>query len=466
MMTTDAFERRLPDLLHELGQADASELVGDVLATTSTTRQRPAWTRLGWWLASRPVISFLPDLSGRRQVLAIAIVLALLALVAIAVVGRRPDLPPSFLTSYRGEFVAKGAFAEDPGFSLDGLSQLPDERVLLLTGGSGPATIWDPESGRFSTTGTPVAQRAGPGVIGLADGRVLFIGGDVAGPDGTPSHSTAEIYDPGLGTFQPTAAMADSRWIFGAATLSDGRILIAGGTEPPGDPLEPLAGAELFDPRTGRFTATGAMNEGRVGPRVVALDDGLALVVGGTTDASREGESMSAEIFDPSTGRFSPVDPPPAIPIDTSGRTYPLGWRGPLVRLPDGRALIAGMACQEVHDMVDGYSAGFGVTPSWIFDPRSRRFTVGPTMPHCVQHAAALPNGQVLLLGWYYRGTGQLGASVRWSGLLDPGTGQVRLTAPPPGGPYLSYLVLRDGRVFTTGETDGETDTQVIYLFE
>jgi hypothetical protein len=398
----------------------------------------------------------------------LAVLLLTLGLLAIAVAGRL-TAPPTFLTSYRGEFVAKGAIAEDPGFHLDGLSQLPDERVLWLTGGSRPATIWDPETGRSSPTGTPVAQRAGPGVIGLADGRVLFVGGDFdPAADGIPSASTAEIYDPGLGTFRPTAPMADSRWIFGAAALSDGRILIAGGTEPPGDPLVPLASAELFDPRTGRFVATGAMNEGRVGPRVVALDGGLALVVGGTTDASPDGESMSAEILDASTGRFSLVDPPPAIPIDSSGRTYPLRWRGPLVRLPDGRALIAGMACQEVHDIVDGYSAGFGVTPSWIFDPGSRRFTVGPTMPHCVQHAAALPNGQVLLLGWYYRGTGTLeadvmtGAPVRWSGLLDPETGQVRLTAPPPGGPYLSYLVLRDGRVFTTGETD----TQVIYLFE
>ena len=51
--------------------------------------------------------------------------------------------------------------------------------------------------------------------------------------------------------------------------------------------------AELFDPATGLFTATGTLNTPRAYPVVVALDDGDALVIGGT---GPNGQSIGSRI--------------------------------------------------------------------------------------------------------------------------------------------------------------------------
>jgi hypothetical protein len=58
----------------------------------------------------------------------------------------------------------------------------------------------------------------------LKDGRVLMAGG-------SPGISSAELYDPKLGTFTPTAnSMTTGRAGHTATLLPDGRVLIAGGT--------------------------------------------------------------------------------------------------------------------------------------------------------------------------------------------------------------------------------------------
>ena len=241
--------------------------------------------------------------------------------------------------------------------------------------------------------------------------------------------------------------MRDSRWIAGVTTLLDGRVLIVGGIQPPGDEFVPLATAEIFDPRTNTFTRTGSMRDARVGPSVVALKGGLALVVAGRGNGDGP-EVASAELYDASTATFTPVGPPPPIPPAAKAFRYPLSIRGPLIRLADGRALIVGLSCQEVHDIVDGESAGRAPGPSWLFDPTTRQFSEGPAMPHCVERAIALPNGEVLATGWYY---GASNDGVRWAGLLDPSTGNVRVIAPPPGAQYMTWLLHPDGRVLVSG---------------
>ena len=81
-----------------------------------------------------------------------------------------------------------------------------------------------------------------------------------------------------------------------AALLADGRVLVAGGNADDG---RVVGTAELYDPATGTWTATGNMTMWRASPSITRLDDGRVLVTGGFSADGR-----SAELYDPSTGKW------------------------------------------------------------------------------------------------------------------------------------------------------------------
>ncbi len=114
--------------------------------------------------------------------------------------------------------------------------------------------------------------------------------------------STAAAQAPGA--FAPTGNMTTARSGHTATLLNNGRVLIAGG-------WQGLASAELYDPVTGTFTATSNMTTGRSGHAAVLLPDGRVLIAGGVGGASVPGGFgaylASAELYDPSTGTFTPA---------------------------------------------------------------------------------------------------------------------------------------------------------------
>jgi N-acetylneuraminic acid mutarotase len=174
---------------------------------------------------------------------------------------------------------------------------LPDGRVLVAGGfdiqgamdanvesmGRGTPEVFDPSSGRWSRTGSMAFPRAGHTATLLTDGRLLVAGGDAV-TDGGP---TAELYDPATGRWTATGSMADPRRDHAATLLPDGRVLVTGGfagsgytvDQPCAGPHEPCS-AEVYDPATGRWTATGSMHADRVGHTATLLPDGTVLVVG------------------------------------------------------------------------------------------------------------------------------------------------------------------------------------------
>ena len=113
--------------------------------------------------------------------------------------------------------------------------------------------------------------------------------------------STAELYDPATGIFTATGGMTTAREEHTATLLDDGKVLITGGQSPVtgSSGLQLTATAEVYDPSTGSFAPTGSMTEARNLHTATLLMDGTVLIAGGGNNSS------TAELYNPSTGSFT-----------------------------------------------------------------------------------------------------------------------------------------------------------------
>jgi len=112
----------------------------------------------------------------------------------------------------------------------------------------------------------------------LSNGKVLVAGG--ISNNGT--NASADLFDPNSGSFAATGNMTEARYYQDASTQTDGTVLITGGSD---DNVRAKSTAEIYDPTAGTFGVTGAMLSPRVWHSSTALPNGKILIIGGA-DAS------------------------------------------------------------------------------------------------------------------------------------------------------------------------------------
>ena len=98
-----------------------------------------------------------------------------------------------------------------------------------------------------------------------------------------------------IGTWSQAGSMATARAEHTATLLPNGKVLVAGGVADNNEAVA-LASAELYDPSTGTWSATGAMTTPRSQHTATLLANGKVLVTGGLLT---DGVTSSAVLYDP-----------------------------------------------------------------------------------------------------------------------------------------------------------------------
>ncbi len=247
------------------------------------------------------------------------------------------------------------------------------------------------------------------------------------------------------------ASMSVSRVFPMLAKLSNGKILVAGGT---GDAsMDELSSAELYDPATNTFASTTTpMAYRRTGMETPAItyEGGKKVLL---TNGRDEGGAITdeAEIYDADTGLFTKSKMPVASREHTA------------VTLKDGRiALVGGV--DDHHDYIQTIRIFHPATKTW--STSAPHFDEG----RVAMTATVLGDGKVFITGGRAR-SGPPGSSVRRflnePNLWDPATDTVQWLARMPTGreqhgahllttgPHAGKVMVFGG--FISGRDDGST---------
>lgn len=139
-----------------------------------------------------------------------------------------------------------------------------------------------PSAGAFAPTGSLTFATRDGAITTLASGLVLVAGGQQQ--EFNSSLRNADVYDPAAKTFTGTGPMGTERAFLTASRLPGGRVLVAGGRGATGI----LSSAEIYDPGSGTFSL--ATNQGFAVPRfdqtATVLPDGRIVATGGSDGTS------------------------------------------------------------------------------------------------------------------------------------------------------------------------------------
>ena len=293
------FDQLLESVLGDSGSKSApADIVEAALVQARDVPQRRphlnALDRRAW---PAPRLSLADPAGARLATVGIVALLALALVAATLFIGSLlTPLPPPL----PGAWIQTSQLntRRDSGVVSFGMAVLPDGRILFI-GGAGPdpasAEVFDPATNTFAPTADQLPTTPGDATaVTLQTGAVLVFG------DGSSA-----TFDPVAGSFAQATPMTADRVFQTTTLLEDGRVLVVGGSGPGG--AATLASAEVYDPDIGSWSQVGSMSTPRQQHVATLLADGRVLITGGTNDSDTGWPALTAEVFDPATGSFSPA---------------------------------------------------------------------------------------------------------------------------------------------------------------
>ncbi len=282
----------------------------------------------------------------------------------------------------------------------------------------------------------------------LANGKLLVVGGISSKFGGTPI-SSAELFDPATGVWSATGSLGAGRKGHTATLLTDGRVLVAGGVTYASGSIMPInSPSEIYDPATGVWTTTGSTSKLRFDLRfdmlnAIRLNTGKVLLIDFAL-----GET---ELFDPVSGTWTASG---SLTRQRSKRF--LGANISASLLPDGRVLVAGG-----DDPLNMSPKALLLKNVEIYNPATNAWTVAGNLniPRSDQTATPLPNGKVLFAGSNFLTVAPTYAGFNSAELYDPATGistSLGNWALPIGQTSMSHhtsLLMPSGKVLFIGSS-------------
>ena len=318
----------------------------------------------------------------------------------------------SLLGPAPGAFVTAAAV---PATAAGGAAVLlPDGRVAAV--GAFGLAIYDPLADRWQARAGPPGGGFPTRLLALPDGTLFMLRAFQSGPD-----QRALRYRPADDRWSLTRPMLERRKAPSVTLLEDRRVLVAGGLGDR-DPNTPLTSAEIYDPSTDRWSPAANMLTRRYGQAAVLLEDGRVLIAGGNVSAT---VVLPAELFDPERVQWT-----------GAGALQVQAFLPSAIRLRDGRVLlVAGL----------NFFAGGSSSGVEIYDPRANGWSLAaPTPSQGLSSLALLGDGRVLLL------KSQPDRGLFRAEIFDPQTSSWSVTPALSGHPDTA-VTLKDGRVFVTG---------------
>jgi len=274
---------------------------------------------------------------------------------------------------------------------------------LLIAGGVNDAGVTLNSSDLFAASrgnfivATPdptmTIARASHTATLMSNGCVLVAGGNASANDTSAAGTlTAEIYNPTTGGWTATGGMTTARYNHTASLLNDGRVLVCGGQDNAGAAID---SCEYYTPTSctaGAFTVDTPLQQARYNHTATVLKDGKIWFAGGANPAN-----VATNGFLPTTERYVPN--PAGAGLGTFQSASPLivaRAYHTATLMGDGKALVIG-----------GYNrrdvlANRGITESAeIYDPIGNSMTPAAAMSTRRQsHAAVLAaSGDVTVFG-------------------------------------------------------------------